>query len=482
MSEKNRNEKNRNETKNTPMRPLGHGKPVTRRELISQGLISGGAMVLTPSLLGAIYSQSAQGQEAIAGACPTDDGPVGGTAAIVIELVGGGNIAGANVFVGKRGGQADRLDSYQSLGGPATPTAMQYGLLWNTSSQMLAGINSVLDPRETPQNQVKAKVKGILYCSISNDDLETNLYLPSHHIVHAGAMGKIAKLVGMDGKPGGARSNTGFRVPGLSPVVINSPNDVRSIVDKHKIALTLNEGAMNKILRTSANMGIDSLCKISRRSLSDQMAAICGCRYEKSYKLATEFAADNLDPTKDPNIAAIFGAGTGSADACISKLVLGGNAGVGVILKDEFDYHDGTRTTGNRKDREAGVAIGQIIAYAATQRRAVSIMIITDGGVSSDNAGNWTADSGVRSAALQISYHPDGVKTVVGKDPQIGAYKNDGTVDASINAISNSPPALALAFTANYLALSGEESKLQTLFGDNAISQKLPEYLVYQKS
>lgn len=92
------NEKNRNEKKNVPIRPLGHGKPVTRRELISQGLISGGAMVLTPSLLGTIYSQTAQGQEAIAGACPTDDGPVGGTAAIVIELVGGGQYSRRQCF------------------------------------------------------------------------------------------------------------------------------------------------------------------------------------------------------------------------------------------------------------------------------------------------------------------------------------------------------------------------------------------------
>lgn len=465
------------EKKQLPIRPLGHGKPVTRRDLLGQGLISGGAMVLAPSLLGSIYSQTAQGQESIAAACETDNGPVGGTAAIVIELAGGGNLAGANVFVGGRGGQRDTLASYQTIGGPATPTAMQYGLLWNSSSQMLAGINSVLTDQAT-----KDKVKGILYCSISNDDLETNLYLPSHHLVHAGAMGKIAKLAGMVGKPGGTRSNTGFREPGLSPVVINSPNDVRSIVDRHKIALTLNDDAMNRILRTSANMGIDSLCKISRRSLSEQMAAICGCRYEKSYKLATEFSADNLDPTKDANINTIFGGRNGSAEACISKLVIGGNAGVGVILKDGYDYHDGTRTTGDAKDREAGVTIGQIIAYAATQNRPVSIMIITDGGVSSNDSGAWTADSGVRSAALQISYHPAGVKTVDGKDPQVGAYKNDSTVDASVNAISNSPPSLALAFTANYLALNGDEGKLQTLFGDNAISQKLQEYLVYKKS
>lgn len=462
--------------KKQPLRPLGHGKPVTRRELISQGVISGGAMVLTPSLLGSIYSQTAEGQEFIAASCPKEPDQIGGTAAIVIELSGGGNIAGANVFVGGPGGQADRLPSYTTLGGPATPTAPQYGLVWNSTSRMLAGINSVITDQA-----IKDKVKGILYCSISNDDLETNLYLPAHHLVHAGALGKVAKLVGRFGNKSGTRNVTGFEVPGLTAVSINSPTDVRSIVDRHKISLTLSDAAMSRILQTSKNMGIDSLCKISRRSLSEQMAAICGCRYEKSYQLATQFSADALDPTKDAEISRIYGTASGSNEACISKLVIGGNAGVGVILKDGYDYHDGTRATGDAKDLEAGVTIGRIIAYAASQNRAVSIMIVTDGGVSSNASGAWVADSGVRAAALQISYHPTGIKTL-DTDPQVGAYKSDETVNGTINAISNSPSALALAFTANYLAISGEEAKLQTLFGDNAISQNLKEYLVYSKS
>jgi hypothetical protein len=466
-----------NDEKKQPIRPLGHGKPVTRRELISQGVISGGAMVLTPSFLGAIYSQTAEGQESIAGSCPQDPpNSNADPAAIVIELSGGGNIAGANVFVGGPGGQGERLQSYASLGGgPATPTTPQYGLVWNSTSRMLQGINSIITDQV-----IKDKVKGILYCTISNDDLQTNLYLPTHHLVHAGAFGNIAKLVGKFGNESGTRTVTGFKSPGLTAVSINSPNDVRSIVERHKISLTLSDAAMSRILETSKNMGIDSLCKISRRSLSEQMAAICGCRYEKSYQLATKFSADALDPTKDAEINRIYGTANATDEACISKVVIDGNAGVGVILKDGYDYHDGTRTTGDAKDFEAGVTTGRILAYAASKGRAVSIMIVTDGGVSSNASGAWVADSGVRGAALQFSYHPNGVQTL--GSPQIGAYKNDETVNAAMNAVSNSPSNLALAFTANYLALTGKQDDLQKLFPNNPISASLQTYLVYKKS
>ena len=83
----------------------GHGKPVTRRELLGQGLISGGAFVIAPSLLGSIYAQSSMAQEAIAKNCPSDDGAKDSLGAIVVELAGGGNLAGGNVWVGGRGGQ-----------------------------------------------------------------------------------------------------------------------------------------------------------------------------------------------------------------------------------------------------------------------------------------------------------------------------------------------------------------------------------------
>jgi hypothetical protein len=461
----------------------GHSKPVTRREALGLGLLSGGAYVIAPSVLGSLYAQTSMAQDALGVACPAEGGGPGGIGAIVLELAGGSNIAGGNVFVGGAGGQKDVLASYNSIGGSAVAATAtpQYGLYWNATSGILAGINA----RVTDQ-AVRDKVKGILYCATSGDDTANNMYIPTHHLIKAGAAGEVAKLIGTAGKITGARSQVDPKAieAGLSAVAISKPADAVSLVAKNAIAAQIGDEALNKILRTTANMGGEALCNISRRSLSEQMKLICGCRYDKSYELATKFTADIMDPTKDPMITTAFGAGNANATdvATIAKVVVTGLAGVGVVVKGGYDYHGQGKAAQDVKDRAVGDAIGGIIAYAALKGKPVTIMVVTDGGVSSDAAGNWNGDSGQRSAALQFSFDPKGTQVRAGKDPQIGAYKPDGTIDRTATAISDSSPNLALAFTANYLALKGEESKLAKLFGDSPISAKLEEYLVFAKS
>ncbi len=459
----------------------GHGKPVTRRELLGQGLISGSAFVIAPSLLGSIYSQTSMAQDALAKSCPADDGGNASLGAIVVELAGGANLAGGNVFVGGRGGQSDILPagSYTSLGGAPGPAVKKYGLLWNPASRFMVGLDTAItDPA------VREKVKGILYCSTSENDTNNNSYIPTHQLVHAGAMGEVAKLVGTAGGLNGARSNktTPFIEPGLTAVAISRSTDAISLVAKSDLAQTLGDESINKIIKATSLMGSDALCNISRRSLSEQMAAVCGCRYDKSFSLATKFGVDSIDPVKDAGITAVYGAQANGSEATISKLVVSGLAGVGVIVKGGYDYHGNARTVTDTRDQDAGLTVGRIIAYAARQNRPVTVIVVTDGGVSSNAAGMWSSDSSQRSAALQFSFHPNGTQVQASKDPQIGAYKADGTADKTVNAIGDNTTNLALAFTANYLALKGDEKRLATLFGANPISQKLEEYLVFSKS
>jgi len=463
----------------------GHGKPVTRRELLGQGLISGGAFVIAPSLLGSIYAQSSMAQEAIAKNCPSDDGTKDSLGAIVVELAGGGNLAGGNVWVGGRGGQKDRLPpgSYKSISIGTEPMNLvnRYGLDWNPGSATAGFLKGMDDGIKDAA--VREKVKGILYCSTSENDTNNNSYIPTHQLVHAGAMGELAKLVGTGGGLNGARSNktTPFIEPGLTAVAINRASDATALVAKSDLARTLGEASVNKIMKATALMGNEALCNLSRRSLSEQMAAVCGCRYDKSLSLATKFGVDGVDPGQDQGITSAYTDQARGAEATIAKLVVNGLAGVGVIVKGGYDYHGRTKAQTDAMDLAAGLTVGRIIAYAASQNRPVTIMVVTDGGVSANTTG-WAGDSSGRSAALQFSFHPNGVQVQAGKDPQIGAYKQDGTVDKAVNAIGDNTTNLALAFTANYLALKGDEKRLTTLFGANPISQKLEEYLVFSKS
>src|SRR3954465_7953339 len=97
--------------KGTPAAPFRHEnnpKPMTRRDLLAQGFIGSSAFVLMPSLLSMIANRDAYA----AAVCSAPGGTTRMMPVIVFDLGGGGNIAGSNIIVGKRGGQSDFLPSY----------------------------------------------------------------------------------------------------------------------------------------------------------------------------------------------------------------------------------------------------------------------------------------------------------------------------------------------------------------------------------
>ena len=50
--------------------------------------------------------------------------------------------------------------------------------------------------------------------------------------------------------------------------------------------------------------------------------------------------------------------------ASVMKLVINGYAGAGTIALGGFDYHDGTRATGETRNFQAGQMIGAVLEYA----------------------------------------------------------------------------------------------------------------------
>jgi hypothetical protein len=102
---------------------------MTRRELIGQGFLQGGAMVLGGGLLSLFANpRTAQAQlatdlQALLGACGINN--VGTRIPFIcFDLAGGCNMTGSNVLVGKQGGQLDVLSTagYSKLGLPGDMT------------------------------------------------------------------------------------------------------------------------------------------------------------------------------------------------------------------------------------------------------------------------------------------------------------------------------------------------------------------------
>jgi hypothetical protein len=101
-----------------PQRHDNHRRPMTRRELIGQGFMTGGAAVLSTGLFGMFANpRDALAQVALATDLQGDATLLGcgvdraGTKIpfICFDLAGGANLAGSNVLVGKQNGQLDTL-------------------------------------------------------------------------------------------------------------------------------------------------------------------------------------------------------------------------------------------------------------------------------------------------------------------------------------------------------------------------------------
>src|SRR5690348_5387728 len=104
-----------------PLLHEGHRRPVTRRELLSAGLLSAPAVVLAPAWLAAMLKPGTARAQQIgldsdiqaltaAGQCDITPG-AGLVPFICFDLAGGANLVGSEVIVGVEGGQANFLST-----------------------------------------------------------------------------------------------------------------------------------------------------------------------------------------------------------------------------------------------------------------------------------------------------------------------------------------------------------------------------------
>ena len=118
-----------------PLRHADHPRPVTRREFLGQGFISG-SIALAGASAFSLFADPRKAYATLApdiallklpisqgGLCNIQLG-AGMIPFICFDLAGGANIAGSNVLVGQKGGQLDFLTTagYSKLGIPGNMT------------------------------------------------------------------------------------------------------------------------------------------------------------------------------------------------------------------------------------------------------------------------------------------------------------------------------------------------------------------------
>lgn len=487
---------------NEPLRHPDHSRPVSRRDFLSQGFITGAATVAGFSAFSlfadprkAYATLSSDIQALKSSPCNITAG-AGLVPFIAFDLAGGANIAGSNVLVGGSGGQLDFLSTagYSKLGLPGNlvPSTganidTTLGLAFHSDSAFLRGIRQ--------STAITTGVNGAIIAARSENDTGANPHNPMYGIYTAGAKGDLLTLIGSESSDSGGNSAAPSYMMDASqrPTKVDRSSDVTGLVDTGKLVGLLSQDDAVAVLESIERISAKKLGNVQTGLTADAVAKeLVQCGYVKSADLADRYgnAKTALDPNLDADIVGatgIFTTAEYNADAefrktaAVMKMVINGYAGAGTIEMGGFDYHTGDRSTGEARDQRAGRCIGAVLDYARRVGKPVMIYVFSDGSLSSngmiDNStggrgkGVWTGDNQATAASFFLVYHPTGSLTAIRN--QIGYFNADGNVNTSSSPAANAVNLLAETVVLNYLALHGRQSEFAALRWANGIGTSL---------
>ena len=510
-----------------PLLHENHPLPVTRRDFVAAGFLSGPAMVIGPAWLGALLEASraeagvplSPDIQALLGSgqcnVPT---AAGGLPFICFDLAGGANLVGFEVLVGVQGGQTNFLSTagYGKLGVPGNmvPTSSanvdaSLGLLWHADGAIKRGI---LSKATTPATA--AGTNGAVICAMSQNDTQNNPHNPMYGIAKAGAQGLLLTLAGTESTVSGGNSQAPMALvdPALQPTTISQPSDATALVNTggataDPVAVAVlesqarisggttpyqsgNTGSFGGAL--SAPNGSTPGVQLYSDPVTDTLLKNqVRCAYVKSANTAAVFGNPAaLDPTQDPNIvggttpiftASDFMDNDVQKTASVMKLVLDGFAGAGTITLGGYDYHDGTRATGEGRNFKAGQMIGAVLEYAQRVGKPVMIYVFSDGSltstgmVDSSTGGRgklgWQGDNSSVASTFFLAYSPKGRPQLRNgtAGQQIGYFGSDGSVVSTSSPAANAVNQLVQVVILNYMGLLGTDVQFPTLFSTQSL-------------
>jgi hypothetical protein len=430
-----------------PQYHADHPRPVTRRQFVSQGFMTGAAYTTGSGLLSmftnprdAMAALSGDLSSKMANPCKIAGNGANKIPFICFDLAGGANIAGSNVLVGQEGGQRDFLSTagYRKMGLPGDMVPglvdpdlqlpyenFDLGLGFHLDSAFRRGI--LLSMGGSGNEQF---VNGAVIPARSDNDTGNNPHNPMYGIARAGpigpdgfglgADGSILTLAGSENTASGGNSMlpAALMDPSLTPTKVDRPSDVANLVDTGDLVGILSKGDATAVMESIYRLSEQKMARVdtalrqvdpdSGMTQDEIVKELVNCGYLKSAHIADKFGGVPINPADDPLIVDQSGApGTGiftedeffglnGADgrsarefqktASIMKLVINGYAGAGTIEMGGYDYHGGARAEGEVKDERAGRCMGACLEYAARQGVPLMMYVFSDGSLSSNGA------------------------------------------------------------------------------------------------
>ena len=528
---------------NAPLKHQDHARPVTRRDFVRQGFLSGAGMVMGGSLF-SLFANPRMARaalsndlQALAASLDIDADPgvimpcdINRTSAglpfICFDLAGGANFAGSNVLVG-RDSPLDVLTTagYSKLGLPGdqipgqpetNPTAtsegdhtdLTLGLPFHSDSSILRGILE-------KAGAAIGNINGAVIPARSENDSGNNPHNPMYGIAKAGADGSVVTLIGSRNSDSGGNSMApaGLIDPTIRPTKVDRPTDVTGMIDTGNLTGILDADAVVPVMESVSRVSHRKLNRVATGLSTDAVVKdLVRCGYLSAASIADRLADRQVDPAADSVIVGPPGTGIFTDDefnnsgdrgefrktASVMKMVLDGYAGAGTITMGGFDYHTGDRSTGELRDLRAGRCIGACLAYAEAVSQPLMIYVCSDGSVASngmiDNStdgrgkGVWTGDNSSTASSFFLVYNPgsppqiidDGLVTISQRQ-QIGQFRGDGSVDTTGSPAANNVNLLVNTLLLNYMALSSGTgiSDFAALFPNHGLGSNLDRWAVF---
>ena len=506
-----------------PLLHPDHPRPVTRRQFLSQGFMTGAAYTVG-GIAPLLAARNARGDLSPdldllrTVPCNITDGG-GKIPFICFDLAGGANIANSNVLVGQEGGQTDFLSTqgYQKMGLPGDMVPggqdvdgndfanFDLGLGFHFDSAFRRGILDKVSPTTA------ANINGAVIPARSDNDTGNNPHNPMMGIARAGAMGSILGNAGSENSESGGNSTQPVMLfdAEMRPTKVDRPSDVVNLVDTGDLVGILSKEDATKVMESIYRLSDQKMFNVENlvnRDADIDRAVRCG--YLKAAHIADRFGGVPIDPSDDLDIvaadgtgiftAAEFTAGDRSArefqkTASIMKLVLNSYAGAGTIEMGGYDYHGGARAEGEVKDFRAGQCMGACLEYAARLDMPLMLYVFSDGSLSSngviDNStdgrgkGEWTSDNSSTAGSFFLVYNPPrlgGRPTLMGgtleeqlQHQQIGYMDAGGSVARAATPMANNVNLLVNSVVLNYMALHGEIGQFAGIYQQLGIGHGL---------
>lgn len=452
---------------------LHNYKLVTRRDFLAAGLIPFSASLFMPNWLQMLASSGvAEAQDLVCkSGASTDLCPF-----IGIKLSGGAAMS-SNFLPTDQGGQL--LNSYTLMGmgsGAQVPTTREFGnnALFFANSQILAGI------RAQAQSTTLLKSSFVGVCVRSQDDNSGNKFDITGLVAKSGLNGKILPNLGRANTETGANNNYAYLRPS-APLIVGRFEDIQGSLGVTGSLAGLSQVQKSNLFRSISSLSASQASKVTNYNYGKTLSQLVQCSNQDNNRLISNVGSLNIDPINIPAFAQVWGidnqTARNSQNYVFASMVfnaLNGNAGTINLEIGGFDYHNGTRTSGEAKDLEAGTVIGRVLQSLAIMGKKGFIVVTSDGGVSSPVSESltapWSSDRGTAGSAYMIGYDPAGAQKTL--STQLGHFTQAQVADDNF-LIGGSAEMAAGAMFANYLAFNNKihliESYLPRVFSSDQI-------------